>query len=94
MTIHAKVTSKGQITLPKELREAEGINFGDTVGFKRNANGRFEIVRAVTGSSSLRGLIHYDGPKLSPDDIVELVNRSREGTGAAFLEEIRLARAK
>lgn len=31
--LSAKVTSKGQITIPKEVREKLGINEGDTVGF-------------------------------------------------------------
>ena len=31
--LSAKVTSKGQITIPKEVREKLSINEGDTVGF-------------------------------------------------------------
>ena len=31
--LSAKVTSKGQITIPKEVREKLGVNEGDTVGF-------------------------------------------------------------
>lgn len=34
MEILAKVTSKGQITLPKELRDALGIGTGDRVHFR------------------------------------------------------------
>jgi antitoxin PrlF len=93
MTIHAKVTSKGQVTLPKEVREAEGIGFGDTIAFQRNANGRIEIVRTDTSLSSLRGYIQYDGPKLSSDDIVEIVRASREGKGREVLEKIKRRRA-
>jgi antitoxin PrlF len=89
MTIHAKVTSKGQVTLPKELREAEGITAGDTVGFKRNANGRFEIIPAKTSLAALRGLVRYNGPRLSSDDIVEIVQASRLGKGKDVLETIK-----
>lgn len=34
MDVAAKVTSKGQITIPKEVREALGIVAGDRVVFK------------------------------------------------------------
>ncbi len=34
MDLMAKVTSKGQITLPKELRDAIGLKAGDTVLFR------------------------------------------------------------
>lgn len=89
MTIHAKVTSKGQVTLPKELREAEGINFGDTVAFQRNANGRIEIVPAKASLAGLRGLVRYNGPRLSGDDIVEIVRASRLGKGKEVLEALK-----
>lgn len=89
MNIHAKVTSKGQVTIPKEVRDAEGIELGDTITFQRNSNGRIEIARTDTGLNSLRGIIHYDGPKLSSDDIVKIVRASREGKGYQVLQNIR-----
>lgn len=36
MKTEAKVTSKGQITVPKEIREALGVGPGDTIVFERN----------------------------------------------------------
>jgi antitoxin PrlF len=89
MTIQAKITSKGQITLPKELREAEGFNVGDTVSFKRNANGRFEISAAKPSLAALRGLVRYNGPRLSSDDIVDIIQASRVGKGKDVLEAIK-----
>ncbi len=34
MDVAAKVTSKGQVTIPKEVREALGITAGDQVVFR------------------------------------------------------------
>ena len=45
----AKVTSKGQITLPKEVREALGVHAGDKVLFIRDRKG-MRVVPARTGS--------------------------------------------
>ena len=44
MDLMAKVTSKGQITLPKELRDAIGLESGDTVLF-RVENGRAMLAK-------------------------------------------------
>jgi antitoxin PrlF len=36
--IIAKVTSKGQITIPKEIRERLGVHPGEEVGFEEKEN--------------------------------------------------------
>jgi AbrB family looped-hinge helix DNA binding protein len=47
--IHAKVTSKGQITLPKKVREKLGVRPGEDVGFEER-NGIFYIKKTVKES--------------------------------------------
>ena len=47
--ISAKVTSKGQITLPKKVRERLGVNPGDDVGFEEKDN-LLVISKVVTKS--------------------------------------------
>jgi antitoxin PrlF len=47
--IHAKVTSKGQITLPKKVREKLGVRPGEDVGFEEK-NGIFYIKKTVKES--------------------------------------------
>ncbi|MEM9733654.1 MAG: AbrB/MazE/SpoVT family DNA-binding domain-containing protein [Pseudomonadota bacterium] len=86
MTYRAKVTSKGQITLPAEMRKALGIRTGDTVYFERSETGTFVIRGTEHTFKDLRGILSHDGPPLSSDEIVELVRLSREGKGADFLE--------
>jgi antitoxin PrlF len=47
--IYAKVTSKGQITLPKKVREKLGVHPGENVGFEEK-NGIFYIKKTVKES--------------------------------------------
>ena len=89
MNISAKVTSKGQITLPKELRKSLGIKPGDRVSFQKTEKGNYELIAKTKTMEDIRGIISYDGPPLSTDDIVELVRRSRRGDGALYLDELR-----
>ena len=43
MSYHAKITSKGQITLPAELRARLGLDEGDTVEFYLDGLGRVSM---------------------------------------------------
>jgi antitoxin PrlF len=42
----AKITSKGQITLPAALRKELGVKTGDSVMFVPEKNGAFRVRRA------------------------------------------------
>lgn len=58
----AKVTSKGQITLPSSVRAEFGIRPGDQVVFFRDLNGRptFKVRRMAQGP--LRPVGEWTGP--------------------------------
>jgi len=47
--IIAKVTSKGQITIPKEIREKLGVHPGEDVGFEEKDN--MLLISKVVGKS-------------------------------------------
>jgi AbrB family looped-hinge helix DNA binding protein len=58
MSIEAKVTSKGQVTLPSELRQRLGIAPGDRLVFVEQPDGSFALrVRGGT-LAGLRGVLH------------------------------------
>jgi antitoxin PrlF len=82
MGVAAKVTSKGQITLPAELRKALGLKAGDTVNFRKNESGNYELVAKPLRFEDLRGTVPYDGPPLSDADIVAMVRQARDGRAA------------
>jgi AbrB family looped-hinge helix DNA binding protein len=61
----ATVTSKGQVTIPLEVRERLGIRQGTRVEFLETADGSYEFV-ALTGSiSALSGLLQWNGPPVT-----------------------------
>ena len=56
------VTSKGQITIPMEVRNDLGIRVGDKLEFNRNAETGEYAIRRKTGSiMDLFGIFKHDG---------------------------------
>ena len=53
----ATLTSKGQITIPAEVRTALGVTFGDRIDFIESEKGRFIIVPATCSVRELKGLV-------------------------------------
>jgi AbrB family looped-hinge helix DNA binding protein len=58
--LSAKVTSKGQITLPAKLRAELGLKPGDRVDFHRTRDGRMEMTANTRTLKDLRGIIKSD----------------------------------
>ncbi|MBB4404257.1 MULTISPECIES: AbrB/MazE/SpoVT family DNA-binding domain-containing protein [Rhizobium/Agrobacterium group] len=68
------VTAKGQVTIPKAVRELLGISPGSSVDFVRTPDGRIVLVRAdkkqpLTRFARLRG---HAGEGLGTDAIMAL----------------------
>ena len=53
----AVLTSKGQITIPKEVRQALGVETGDRLEFVETGKGVFEVVAASRDVRELKGVI-------------------------------------
>jgi antitoxin PrlF len=52
----ATLTSKGQITIPAEVRTALGVDAGDRVEFVEVAPGRYEFIAATRSVTALKGM--------------------------------------
>lgn len=65
--LESKITSKGQTTLPKPVRQALGVNPGDRVRYE--VDGDDVRIRAVRPISDLFGVMKYDGPPVSLEDM-------------------------
>jgi antitoxin PrlF len=71
----ATMTTKGQITIPKEIREALGLKPGDRVDFVLGKDGK-AVLHPLTGSlMDLIGIIKYDGPPISVEEMDEGIRR-------------------
>lgn len=66
----AKVTSKGQITIPQELRYKIGLERGDTLEIKETPHGY--VIRKAVEPEKLRKYIGCAGKNnLSSDEVVK-----------------------
>jgi antitoxin PrlF len=67
----ATMTSKGQLTVPAEVRARLGLHAGSRVSFVETADGTYEL-RVERGSiQDLKGLLHYDGPPKTLEEMDE-----------------------
>jgi antitoxin PrlF len=65
----AALTSRGQITIPIEVREDLGLKAGDRISFIKGENGEY-ILKAKTGSiMNLRGIIQWTGPPVTIEEM-------------------------
>lgn len=77
----ATMTSKGQITIPAEVRAKFRLTAGTRVDFVENGAGEL-VLRPKTGDiRKLRGIIKYDGPPVSIEDM-------DRGIGEAIAEHV------
>jgi AbrB family looped-hinge helix DNA binding protein len=65
----ATVNSKGQITIPVQVRAALGLRPGDEVEFVDLENGQFAIVAATYSVERLKGMIRKPKVIVSIDDM-------------------------
>lgn len=66
----ATVTSKGQITIPAQVRNALGLEAGDRVEFVEQGKGLFAIVAATRSVQELKG--RFQGKRSKPESIEEM----------------------
>ena len=69
----ASLSSKGQLTIPSDVRADLRLNTGDRVSFEKAGDGSYRI-RAVKGDiGQLAGILKYDGPPVSIDAMNEAI---------------------
>lgn len=65
----ATMTSKGQITVPSEVRADLRLQTGDRVRFEKGANGVYRVLPVKGDVRALSGFLRYDGPSVSVEDM-------------------------
>jgi antitoxin PrlF len=73
----ATLTSKGQLTLPKDVRDALGVGPGDRIDFVKMEDGNFAVLPATHSVKRLKGLIP------SPKKAVSLADMDKAIAGGA-----------
>ena len=75
----ATITSKGQVTIPKDVRSRLGIGAGDRVEFVEIQDGVFQIVAATQDIQALKGIV----PKPKKPVTIEEMNQAIAEMGGA-----------
>ncbi len=84
MRHEAKMTSKGQVTLPVALRRLLNLKPGDRIAFNQEPDGRV-VLEARTGTlADLRGIVRLEEP-VSSTDIDRWIQEAREARGQRAL---------
>ena len=70
----ATVTSKGQVTLPKSVRERLGVEAGDRLEFVESDHG-FLVVAATRDIRSLKGIIGRPKKPVTIEDMNDAIQK-------------------
>lgn len=77
--VTAAVTSKGQITIPAEVREDLGLKVGDRVSFIKGENGEY-ILKSKTGSiQDVKGMWKWTGKPATIEEMNEVIAKGWAG---------------
>ena len=79
----ATLTSKGQITIPAEVRRLLNVQTGDRVEFVQVEPGRFEIVAATRSVRELKGLFGKPSRAVSIDEMNRTIAEQAAKAGAS-----------
>jgi antitoxin PrlF len=75
----ASITSKSQITLPKEVREKLGVKPGDRVAFREDAEGRIVVEAETVDLLALYGMLKPRKRGLTVEAMNEVIRRRAQG---------------
>jgi antitoxin PrlF len=79
------ITSKGQITIPVDIRRATGLDVGMQVEFIVNARKRVELVPRHGDIRALRGVVSAPAQPVSIDAMNAAIATGWSGAEATFL---------
>lgn len=74
------VTSKGQITIPRDVRKALGIESGDKVRFNVDDEGKVFFVPVTVDVTSLKGIVPKPAKAVSVEDMRAAIIEKGSGT--------------
>ena len=75
----ATITSKGQVTIPKEVRDALGLESGHQVSFLLREDGVVEMRPETLDVMSLYGILKPSVRAVTLDDMEEAIRKGAAG---------------
>ncbi|MGU2445385.1 AbrB/MazE/SpoVT family DNA-binding domain-containing protein [Burkholderia cenocepacia] len=70
----ATITSKGQVTIPVDVRNQLGLEAGDRIEFSFNeATGRYEVYLATRSLAALKGVVKKPAKPVSINDMNQAI---------------------
>lgn len=72
------MTSKGQVTIPKEIRDYLKLDVGSRIDFVIDADGQVKVIPLNVPAKALPGILHRQGMKAAM--IEEMESAIAEGT--------------
>lgn len=71
----ATLTTKGQITLPKQVRDALSLEVGDRIDFVMQPNGQYVVVPIKSSIKSLKGCVPKPKHPVTIDDMNAVIKK-------------------
>lgn len=75
----ATLTSKCQLTLPKDVRQALGVGPGDQVNFVRMQDGNFAVMPASLPVKRLKGIVPRPTKPVTLEDMDRAIAAGAKG---------------
>jgi antitoxin PrlF len=75
----ATLTSKGQITIPKDVREALGVGTGDRVEFVAEEKGVYKVVAATRDVRHLKGIVAKPAKPVTLEAMKQAIAKGASG---------------
>lgn len=72
----ATVTSKGQITIPRDVRRALGLRPGDRLAFRLRDDGTATLEAETVDIRKLKGVVKPRGRGVTPERMAEAVRET------------------
>jgi AbrB family looped-hinge helix DNA binding protein len=75
----ATLTSKGQVTIPREVRTSLGVSAGDRLDFVKLEDGNYAIVPASHSIRSLKGVLGRPSKPVSLEEMQVAIEAGARG---------------
>jgi len=72
------LTSNGQLTVPKAIRDQLGLHEGDRVEFRVMGDGQVVVEAATVDLRDLRGVLKRRGRRVTVEEMEEAVRKAGE----------------